>query len=282
MNANMIMNEVWGMSEGKYVFLPQQKAGVWQEGPAYDALGTHFTGQAPGVDHYFTPLVYTGTQRRKGMLGRPGVIFADLDGDHIEEPRLKPSLIIATSPNHYHAYWFLNEPVEAVDWEGAAKGWSQEIGADPGGWDATQVLRVPSTFNYKYNPPHGIYVQSFEPGYTYDLEQFPRARVEMNSVLEPEPLPSKTETAYLIRAGIEDDRLPLSVRYWLTITPGQLLSLGRIDRSAIMWEVERQLIRSGYSSYEIFHLMYHAAINKYNGRPDRLWKEIARAIAYSK
>ena len=272
------LKAIWNQSEGDTVFLPYMDKGVWNEGQPY-----HKKGPLPKlpieVDKYFTPLTYTGSQRRKGFLGKPGVIFADLDGDHVVDPRLKPTAIVSTSPGHYHAYWFLTEPADPKEWERAAKGWTKEIGADPGGWDATQVLRVPSTLNLKRDEGFPVTLVSFRPDRKYELSEFPKAQVHSGSVLLPEPLPSKTERDSIYRRGIADDSLPLSARYWLTITEQQVKALGRVDRSAVMWEVEKSLISSGFTVYEVFQLMYWSGINKWRGRPDRLGKEVNKAAS---
>ena len=278
-----IVRSIWEQSEGDYVFLPYMQHGTWTEGDA--VRKDEWQPDHPGVytqrDQYFTPLTYTGLSRRKGMLGKPGVIYADLDGGHIEVPRLHPTLIVSTSNGHYHAYWYLTEPAEPAEWERRAKGWSLEIGADPGGWDATQVLRIPGSYNHKSVPPLSVYVQNFDPIRKYDLEEFPRAAVHTGSVLSPEPVPSKAEREYLLKAGVEDDRLPLSARYWLTASPAQIKALGKIDRSKVMWQVEKALLQKGYTPYEVYHLMYFSGINKFYGRPDRLWHEVQKAAGTS-
>ena len=279
MDTKQIFETLWAHSEGDYVFLPYMQNGVWREEAAVskDSVPLYGPNLLAVRDQYFTPLTYVGNVRRKGMLGRPGVIFADLDGNHTAEPRLKPSLVITTSPGHSHAYWLLNEPADAVEWEGHAKGWSQEIGADPGGWDATQVLRYPGGMNHKYDPPVPVTAILWRPDRVYDLSQFPKVGVNIGSVGQAEPVPSEAERKYLIKAGIEDDRLPLSARYWLTATEAQIAALGKIDRSKIMWQIEITLVSAGYTPYEVFHLMYFSGINKFRGRPDRLWYEVNKA-----
>jgi len=280
LNTREILTDMWDRSEGKHVFLPTMKDGVWREGWAFDKKSVSFgvvDGDTAEVNQYFTPHTYIGEQRRKGMLANPAVIYADLDGDHVVEPRLAPSLIVATSRGHYHAYWYLDEPADYIQWEEAAKGWSQEINADPGGWDATQVLRWPVSANHKTEPPYQVYPQLWKPERVYSIDQFPTAEVRSGSHGQAEPIPSKVERDYLIKAGIEDDRLPLSARYWLTANEQQIRALGQIDRSKIMWGVELSLLVAGYTPYEVFHLMHFAGINKFRGRPDRLWYEVNKA-----
>ena len=274
-----VLKSIWDQSEGDHVFLPFLQNGVWVEENSIPK--SQFTDIEPGYltqrDQYFTPLCYVGPQRRKGMLGKPGVIYADLDGDHVEEPRLEPSVIIATSNGHYHAYWYLDEPADPTEWEQKAKGWSYAIGADPGGWDATQVLRVPGSFNHKNNPPTRVLLTKFNPEISYPLTVFPSMEVNTGSVGQPEPIPSKKERDFLIMQGIEDDRLPLSARYWLTADQYAIKALGKIDRSKVMWQVEKALYSVNYTPYEVFNLMYFSGINKFFGRPDRLWHEVLKA-----
>ena len=278
------LDKIWSLSKGEWAFIPwmTSESKHWSEGQprrVTNGVPTYGLGVSPEVaDVYFSPLKFITPQRRKGMLGDPGVIFADLDSGCDKIPfDMKPSALVETSPGHFHGYWFLRNPVSPAVWEPASKGWSQKIGADPGGWDATQVLRVPGTLNHKFNPPHVVTLDEFHPNRVYEITDFPTAATISVGDLDKPPLPSQTERDYLIKAGIEDDRLPLSARYWLTAGSWEIEALGSIDRSKIMWGVEKSLIAHGYTVYEVFQLMHFSAINKWRTTPHKLWIEVNKA-----
>jgi hypothetical protein len=250
---------------------------TWFEGKAI-RKSEYLPHPTASLDLYFTPLSYVRPQRRLGNLGDVGVIFADIDKDVRWSDILTPSLLVQTSTGHSHGYWFLKEPVPPAQWAAHSKGWTQKIGADPGGWDATQVLRVPHSLNHKYDPPFVVKPTYYNPDLRYPIDIFPEADVLISSVdLGSVPLPSKSERDYLIKAGVEDDRLPLSARYWLTAGTWEIEALGSIDRSKIAWGVEKNLLAAGYTVYEVFHLMHYSPINKWFMDPSKLWREVNKA-----
>ena len=220
------------------------------------------------------------------MMGDPGVIFADLDSRESADKALSlmyPSLLVQTSADHYHGYWFLSEPVPPTTWEPVAREWSRVVGADMGGWDSTQVLRIPVSRNHKFSPPHKVQPIFFQPRRVYSILDFPESTepIITTGSIDKVPLPSQDERNYLIKAGIEDDRLPLSARYWLTANAWEIEALGSIDRSKIMWGLEKNLLANGYTVYEVFQLLHHSAINKWRARPEKLWVEVNKAAGGS-
>ncbi len=100
-------------------------------------------------DLYFCPLSF-GSRRRDKNKVRPGAwLYADVDdGDVNLGP--KPTVLWDSSPGRKQALWRLDEPLEPDELEVLNKGLSYAIGADRGGWDLTQVLRIPGTLNHKY------------------------------------------------------------------------------------------------------------------------------------
>jgi hypothetical protein len=58
--------------------------------------------------------------------------------------------VVESSPGKAHLYYPLNSVVEPAQAEEMNRGIADTIGADPSGYDLTQVLRVPGTKNYKY------------------------------------------------------------------------------------------------------------------------------------
>lgn len=87
-------------------------------------------------------------------------MWADLDDCHPDklgkfgEPL--PNILVHTSKTHWQAYWLLGEELLPADYEmlnrRIALGYAKE-GCDQGGWDITQLLRVPLTYNHKKEKP---------------------------------------------------------------------------------------------------------------------------------
>ena len=268
-----VLKMIWQRSEGSQVWTPTNSTFGWQEGESHNPnfMACPPVGQA--YDHYFTPLRFNG-KRRKSDVGRPGVIFADMDG--AEMPTyMEPSVLIESSPGHYHGYWFLHEPVEPDMWEPRARGWSYEIGADRGGWDLTQVLRQPGTLNHKYDDFPEVRTIVFKPYRLYDLTEFPHLPVEDEGV-DGVFVPDKRAREFLLT--FYENRVPLSAWYWLKATPEEVQALGTIDRSKIMWQLEKQLLEAGFSIEQVFQIMWFSGVNKWSV-PAHLAREVLKAAA---
>jgi len=265
-----ILEKIWSLSEGKNVFLPEQREGTWFEGPALNpvhALEEWCSTTGP-TETYFTPLRYDGSNRRREFVGKPGVLFADLD-DGARLNGFTPHLLIASSINHQHAYWFLNQPVDDLaEWENKARGLTYAIGADPGGWDATQVLRVPGTLNYKYAPPTRVRVLFYRPNMrAARLEDFPDAPAPRRRGGSPYQSPSTEEMA---------ERADVLRRIWpqLDLEEQSLLSMGVNhpvrDRSKVIHKLGARLLELGCSPLEAFIIINPMPWNKFRDRPEVL------------
>ena len=273
-----ILHEIWSHGEGEYVFLPLRSGTTWNEGPWFypGAVGNVTTLRHQ--DQYFTPLKYTGTRRRRENVGRPGVLFADLDdGAHLGP--FTPHLLVASSLDHMHAYFFLDRPYELDEWEPHARGLSLALGADPGGWDSTQVLRIPGTLNHKYDPPIRVSVLDYRPDMArYRLDDFPEA--ERPAVLKPVsfavPDGDPAERNRLLNKFWE--HLSLEDRHLLTMTPDQA-KWGVRDRSKVIHMVASSLLEVGATVEEAFAIISLSPWNKFATRPKYLWEGIAKIAA---
>ncbi len=279
MNFSEILKELWSRSEGNQVFLPMADDGTWYEPeglhPTSAAATVNWMLTAPQqVDYYFTPLKYDGL-RRRDHVGGPGVIFADMDDDDISIPMV-PSLLIETSPGHMHGYWFLDHPVSLKVWEPYAREWSRHIGADPGGWDATQVLRLPGTPNMKYDHVK-VRLLEYNPELRYLIHEFPEPSVAPSKSTAP-GIPSPIHHR-LAKVADHWDTLPLSSRYYLTMTEVEYQQSGITDRSEMLWGVIQVLLEAEFTAQEIFGMMSGAPWDKYVARPGVLWQTITKAAA---
>ena len=102
-------------------------------------------------DVYMCAHLTTEKRRRKETAAPLWSLYADLDEPSPQPESVpKPSLVVESSPGRFHSYWSLTEPVPPADGERLNRQLAVTLGADPSGWDTTQLLRVPGSFNHKY------------------------------------------------------------------------------------------------------------------------------------
>jgi RepB DNA-primase from phage plasmid len=98
-------------------------------------------------DVYFCPNGFTMPRRRAECSVRGVFLYADLDEADPRKLQWEPSIAIESSPGRYVALWRVDKPITDT----LNKRMTYAVGADRGGWDCTQVLRYPGTFNWKYS-----------------------------------------------------------------------------------------------------------------------------------
>lgn len=160
---------IWGIqcNEGDFVALSSINAahdsGTWKdvlfpyndqlESSVADWLERHVDD-----DVYFCPLPFTKRKRAKNFVARSHFLWSDIDnGDYKLIP---PSILWESSPGRFQGLWRVDEltPAEAAE---QSRSLAYRLGADKGGWDLTQVLRIPGTRNFKYDPPPTVTLHNF-------------------------------------------------------------------------------------------------------------------------
>lgn len=119
--------------------------------------------------------------------------------NHITALEIYPSALI-DSGGGYHAYWFLTEPVHLDDdnreeIDALQKAWVKTVGGDPNASDLARVLRVPGTYNAKYDPKRLVKVEWLEPQITYTLHELENLTKPDIKPEKPAPKPSSTFSA---------------------------------------------------------------------------------------
>lgn len=107
----------------------------------------------------------TGGNGRKGIaVTRVRAVWQEDDDGHEGAFPIEPSLVVETSPGHYHRYWFVadNWPADEqgrTDFAGVMRRMIADYGSDPGAKDISRVLRVPG-FQHRKNAaePHMVRV----------------------------------------------------------------------------------------------------------------------------
>ncbi len=195
---------------------------------------------------------------------------------------LQPTLAIRSSPGRYQALWKLARPISPERHEEIIRGLTYAIGADRGGWDITQVLRIPGTRNYKYPSPTPVrlnwYHDHRRPYNLRDLGSYlsavDRNQPDANQVPVPDLILPASDSASLRKKVWAT--LPARGKELLSTTAEQPEG----ERSDRLWELECLLLESGLEPEEVFIVVKETVWNKFQGRRDadlQLWREIQKA-----
>ena len=205
-------------------------------------------------------------------------VYADLDGLHPDDLFLEPTVLVKSSPEHYHAYWRLSDYRSQgnLDIEQLNRGVYQthaDTGVDRG-WPLAKKLRVPGTMNTKpkYGLPTPVSVE-FNDKDSYTVKEFtaaysPASTPKVELIMEMPEVDQQGALAIInhlqdnkIMALYADDPLPTD------------------DWSALMYSLECSLFEAGVELADVFTVVQDASCNKYkrDGRPDSdLWIQIQR------
>ena len=238
-------------------------------------------------DVWYCPSLLERAERKKEFCLPSDLVYADLDDCDPKNISPTPTIVIETSPNRFQALWQLEQKVEPYLQEDFNKRIAYKYadnGADPSGWDLTQLLRVPHTFNYKYEDavnhtvPEVKVLQVFNTKVPTDvLTAIPVVKGKQEAEIVPSPdlasLPAVDNIIY---------------RYapYLRNTAFNTLYLeepkAEDDWSRVLWRLINICIEAGMSNEETFAVCLSAKCNKYardNRPPFHLWQDILRADA---
>ena len=236
-------------------------------------------------DIYFCPTPLSKRQRTKNNIPYSYCLWADLDDCPPEKLLIPPTVLVETSPDRYQAYWKLKHMGSPWDVEDANRRiayYHAADGCDRSGWDLTQMLRVPGTFNFKSAAPKAVKLLDYNTSRLYDLSDF-SVYPEVEDVTAPkyQPLPKDTalpkETAEQILEDLANSAHP---RVWRLFR-----EVPATDWSSTLWDLEQTLFEVGASPEQVFIVVKDAACNKFSrdGLGDLpLWKEVQRAFAVYK
>lgn len=248
------------------------------------------------VDHdlWFCPHLLTSPRRiKENVVANLDIVWADLDECHFDKVTPKIPIVVETSDNRFQGLWRLHEPVSKAQ----AEEYSRKIaytyeseGADKSGWDLTQLLRVPYSFNFKYGSPAPlvkiirgnqarIHKEIFDalpaPAYTRNGNRAEaNAEQEDYSVLQtpfPEEIPDAVDTSDFYKGRLSGD-------WWMLYDSAPEEDA---DWSKLLWQFLHLSFEAGMSTEEVYAVASMAACNKWkrDGRSLQgfLWPDVLRA-----
>jgi len=282
--------EVWGKQckDGDYVFLSfrdptksPEEPGRWRDEPipfgvdVVDEIKDRLDKYPPEkYDVYFCPLPFTEPKRRKENVRGSKFLWSDMDEIHPHKIEVSPTLYWKSSHQRYQGLWELDRFLRAEEAAEINKALTYKIGADKGGWDLTQVLRVPGTYNHKYKQKPTV-------------GPFTRIRKKLFNLDElKENLSKQEEKKEELEEGDDLDPVKILARYKKVIPRNVLnkLTTKNVEvgkRSDVIWWLEHKLREAGLGPREIYALIKYSAWNKYKGRADedeRLTKELIKIL----
>jgi len=218
----------------------------------------------PDADVYISPVVYSSPHAVKETFKASQVVWVEFDGDrYIEFPSSipTPTAIVQTSlETHCHCYWQV-EQINSNTLEDINRRLTFYLQADQSGWDCTQLLRPPTTFNRKRDRP--VLLASYSPVGKFSTPNFdgapkidlPRqeAVVQENLLPVKEVLQGKELSSIIIK----------QVRLETPVEP---------NRSSFLAKMANELAEEEFTHLEIVSCLYEidSRIKKFTGRTDQL------------
>lgn len=259
----MLITRIWKDQPGKFFCISSKSAsGKWRDTffkrSEFKEVET-FIRDNKDKDLYFCPHGFSSARRLEDCAVMPHLMWADLDEADPREIDIKPTIAIESSPGRYVGLWFLEDTLPS---KMLNKRLSYFLEADHGGWDVTQVLRIPGTTNYKYQSTPRVRTLWVD-GPTYTSKEIAR------KVPDFEDNDEDTEGVLKVYRKYEKS-LPQWVRRELLNgkpTPGK--------RSEMMWKLVNTLAECGVSSDDAFILLQASPWNKFGDR--QLKKEIDKS-----
>lgn len=215
---------------------------------------------------YWCPHGFSKKRRLKEYAVKPKLLWADLDA---ADPRkmngTKPTVAWESSPNRFAALWHIDREMD----EELNRQLTMTVGADPGGWDLTQVLRVPGSINYKYGKGVPGKKLWFKPS-----EVIPVRELKKHLKEAPAKSGGKIDTSASKEIYKRYEK-KMSSRLRQIILQQRVVG----DRSKVLWEMGNMLIQLGLTKDEWLTLVASTVWNKFADRPHQLDREYEKILA---
>lgn len=264
----MIITAVWKDQPGDFFCVSSKDhSGKWQDHffkrSELRKVKT-FINDNLDKDLYWCPHGFSQPRRLKEYAKMPSLLWADLDEADPSKITPMPTIAWQSSHGRYVGLWLTTETVN----EDLNRRLTYAIDADHGGWDVTQVLRIPGTNNYKYHDAPRVKLL-WSDGPTYELD-------EIEGVLPKEELPDAHMGEAIKIYKRYERRLSTFVRRELMNGKPKA---GK--RSEVLWRLNREMLEVGMSIDEAFVLLANSPWNKFRGRRNgdkQLRRELEKSV----
>lgn len=258
---------IYGDLEG-YSYAPVKRGESWE--PKFFAwpqekpeLLDWIRTESIDSDVYLAPSVFSEKRGNKESWKASQVVWVEFDGkeqiDFKDVPA--PDIIVQTSHDtHVHCYWRVPESnLETIEEINTRLTYYLE--ADHSGVDATQVLRPPTSNNFKYGEPLKVVTTFFEPQFheTKAFDRAPKVEKSYTPLEDVDILPGK-------KLLFETPLPPELTRRIKNETPKQG------SRSSFLTRIAHDLAEEDCSFQTIVSLLSFVdeRVGKFAGRSDRL------------
>lgn len=228
---------------------------------------------------YFCPQLLSEKKRSKGCVKYTPNIWSDLDSCPPGELYVEPTMVLETSPGRFQALWSLEDAVDPDDAENLSRRIAYahaDQGADRSGWDLTQLLRVPMTYNFKYGKGSAPLVTIIDANRNlYRVSDFVDYPETPDYVKTDIPMPNEEDLPPVAEDLLQARRKEINPLIWRYFVDEPIH-----DWSKALWNLEMLLFETGFTREEVFVICREAKCNKYarDGRSMYLlWKEVCRA-----
>ena len=249
----MLVTRVWKEQPGKYFCISSKsRRGTWKDKffiRSKFSKVQQYVKDNLDKDLYWCPHGFSEAQRLKDYAVLPHLLWADLDEVNPSQTKPMPTIAWESSPNRFVGLWVTDKEVT----EEINRRLTYALGADHGGWDITQVLRIPGTTNYKYKSAPRVKVL-WSDGPTYTLKEINRF---LPKEVDPEP---NFGDAIKVFKKYQKKLTPYARREILNGKP----AIGK--RSEVLWRLNNDCIEAGMTTDEAFSLLRVSPWNKFAGR----------------
>ena len=255
---NFLMRIYQNLKPGLFICLSTKRNNRWKDHffrlPLNEEALEEFFQQydTHRYDLYFCPHAFTEARRKKELAVPTKFLWSDLDNANPRRIKPAPQIAWESSPNRFACLWMLSKTPSLKETEDMNKKLAYSVGADHGGWDITQVLRIPGTRNHKY--PQAPY------GKLLWFREIPYESIEINQQADID------STDILRKYNIS----PFTIKRTFSEAKEGM-------RSEVLWKLENELIERGLSKEEVFTVIKDSPWNKFKKRESQLLREIDKA-----
>lgn len=253
--AHFLMT-IWSdQGPGYFCISTKSKAGGWRDTFFRSPLKLNelrkFIEDNEEKSLYFCATAFSQPRRKKEFVTGSMLLWSDMDEADPRKVNIRPQIAWESSPKRYAALWRLNQFHKPDKIEEANRALTYSMGADKGGWDLTQVLRIPGTKNYKYrSAPRGKLMWCLDSAYS--IKDFPKASSPSASTADPLEV-------------LRRCRRKLKAATYSLLT-AKKATMGK--RSEVIWRLENEMIEQGISREDVLTLIKASVWNKFAGRRD--------------